>query len=425
MPNSFSACEHPNAKSGSGNNRKNQKNAPRCWTRISVCSASREDSETGSQPHREAASRADCITRKQSAEIDHVQNICQVLAVHLEANLHALRLIDIGSCRGAEQRRRKYPPARKINAADYLRAVLCQRLLLCALKIEWQPAAILHAACDPKSRFDLVRPAREQRIALVLRVGKVSRELRQRRLSIVADEQSARDRIPRIAHHVGVAGETGDLMPSRYRDLSFRAVDDRLAKRDGKADRRVVDLIVVGIISHVAQVVVRVDAQIAAERLRHARFVIVALRRYHRQLNDIGIDQVNLERTRKQQVLERRRLEDAVIREVREQSELREVARDGNPRIDRLLVDDQLIVVPAQAKIQRPVSQANQVLHKRRLLQVLARTLIRVSSGEVEGQRRPGIELRRIGDVVIEVLVQEGIVRLDPDLPLVAPLVDA
>ena len=47
-----------------------------------------------------------------------------------------------------------------------------------------------------------------------------------------------------------------------------------------------------------------------------------------------------------------------------------------------------------------------------------------ISAWEGEVQRRAGVELRRVGDGVIEILVQEGVVRLDAHLPFIAAMVD-
>ena len=73
-------------------------------------------------------------------------------------------------------------------------------------------------------------------------------------------------------------------MPVGHLDLRFRAVNDRLAKCDRKADGRVLDLIVVGVVVDVTQIVVDVGAQVVAECLGDAGLVVVALRRLDREL---------------------------------------------------------------------------------------------------------------------------------------------
>ena len=90
----------------------------------------------------------------------------------------------------------------------------------------------------------------------------------------------------------------------------------------------------------------------------------------------------DLERAGQQDVLERWRLENAIIGEVCEQSEFRKIARDRDPRVHGLSINDQLIVVPTQAHVHRPIAHANQVLHERRLLQVGTLALTGVSARE-------------------------------------------
>ena len=107
-----------------------------------------------------------------------------------------------------------------------------------------------------------------------------------------------------------------------------------------------------------------------------------------------------------------------------DQSEGRKIARNGEAGIHRLLVDDELVMVPAQPGIDRPIAQSNQVLHKRRLLQVRPLALARIGPWEAERQGRVVVKLRGVGDDVIEILVQESIVRFDADLPFIPAVVD-
>ena len=76
-----------------------------------------------------------------------------------------------------------------------------------------------------------------------------------------------------------------------------------------------------------------------------------------------------------------------------------------------LAVQQKLIVIPAKTCVNRPVSQPDQILHERRLLEVGP------IGGKSKGERRAGIELIRIhGDIgndVIEILVEESIVGFD------------
>ena len=67
--------------------------------------------------------------------------------------------------------------------------------------------------------------------------------------------------------------------------------------------------------------------------------------------------------------------------------------------------------------------EPNQVLHEGRLFEIGPLSLAGISAREAEGQRRAVVELRRIGDDVVEVLVQPSIVGFDSHLPLVAPVI--
>ncbi len=58
-------------------------------------------------------------------------------------------------------------------------------------------------------------------------------------------------------------------------------------------------------------------------------------------------------------VFEGRRLEDAVIGGVNIQADGGEVARDGDTRAHRVLVHQQLVVVPAETGVDRPVAEAD------------------------------------------------------------------
>src|ERR1700722_15522363 len=95
----------------------------------------------------------------------------------------------------------------------------------------------------------------------------------------------------------------------------------------------------------------------------------------------------------------------------------REIARNRNTRVHCLPVQYELIMVPAEPDVDRPISEADQILHKRRLFQI--RT-IRCETERGGGAR---IELSRVGDDVVEVFVQKGVVRLHAKLEFVAPMI--
>ena len=107
-------------------------------------------------------------------------------------------------------------------------------------------------------------------------------------------------------------------------------------------------------------------------------------------------------------------MKDAIVGEVEDEAAGSEVARDREARAQRLLVKKELVVIPAQAGGDGPVVWTEGVLDKRGLFK------IRALAGEGEGEWREGIELRRVGDRVVEVFVEEGVVGFDAELQLVA-----
>ena len=96
------------------------------------------------------------------------------------------------------------------------------------------------------------------------------------------------------------------------RELSFRSVDHRLIERDGIADAGVQELVVVGVVPHVAAVEIDVKAHPVLEGLRQPAFVVVAPRRLHGQVQHRRVNLVDPLRTGDQDVLKRRRLEDPI-----------------------------------------------------------------------------------------------------------------
>src|SRR5271166_5052874 len=75
-------------------------------------------------------------------------------------------------------------------------------------------------------------------------------------------------------------------------------------------------------------------------------------------------------------------------------------------------------MVPTDTCAYGPVPEANQILNESRLLQVWP------VADEAEPRRRSRVELRRIGDYVGEALVQEDVVRLNANLPLLPAAVN-
>ena len=61
-------------------------------------------------------------------------------------------------------------------------------------------------------------------------------------------EEAARHRKPGVADFIGVAQETGKVMPVGQIKFGFRAVDDGFVECDRETDGRVLDLIVIGVV---------------------------------------------------------------------------------------------------------------------------------------------------------------------------------
>ena len=113
------------------------------------------------------------------------------------------------------------------------------------------------------------------------------------------------------------------------------------------------------------------------------RFIIVSVRGLDRQLHcgNAGVESLRSRRTGQKNVFEGRRLEDPVIGAVNIDADGREVARDGDARAHRILVHQQLVVVPAEARIDRPVAEADSILNIGRLFE------IRTAAGKGKGCR--------------------------------------
>ena len=91
-----------------------------------------------------------------------------------------------------------------------------------------------------------------------------------------------------------------------------------------------------------------------------------------------------------------------------------EIARYAKTGADRVLIDEELIVIPAEASADRPFAQPDQVLHERGLLETEA------ASRKLERGRSSRIELRRVGDDVAEVFAKVGEIAFEPGFEFVA-----
>ena len=80
--------------------------------------------EARRKPQRKITRGSDGVAGEQASEIDHVENVVQVLAVGLEAHGYAVRLIDFGSRGGIGLKRGQDAPAVEVDSADDLGAIL-------------------------------------------------------------------------------------------------------------------------------------------------------------------------------------------------------------------------------------------------------------------------------------------------------------
>src|SRR5580704_1639317 len=83
-----------------------------------------------------------------------------------------------------------------------------------------------------------------------------------------------------------------------------------------------------------------------------------------------------------------------------------------------ILIHQELVVIPSQPCADRPIAQANLILHERALLKVW------LAAQETERGRRVGIKLREVRNLVAEVLVKKGRIGFDPGLPFLPAMMN-
>ena len=106
-------------------------------------------------------------------------------------------------------------------------------------------------------------------------------------------------------------------------------------------------------------------------------------------------------------------MKDAVVGGVQDELSGREVAGDGEARLNAWSVEKELIVIPAKAGGDGRVVEVDRVLEEGGLFKV------GTSGGEGEGWGGAGIELCGVGDEVAEVFAEKGVVGVDAGFPLV------
>src|ERR1035441_6544550 len=202
------------------------------------------------------------------------------------------------------------------------------------------------------------------------------------------------------------------MAPERKVNFPFGSIDLGFAKGDREADRSIEQQVVICEVVHVSEIRIYVQAEFPHEPFRHAKFVVVPMRRLYRQAQHVGVQNHNVGGTRQQDVFKRGSLKNPVISGMDQELTLGEVARNSQARTNCILVDDELVVVPANACTDGPITETDQVLNESGLLQV------RPIAHKAEPSRRTRVELRGVGDYVGKVLVQEDVVRFDTGLPL-------
>src|SRR5580693_9427861 len=100
---------------------------------------------------------------------------------------------------------------------------------------------------------------------------------------VVTEEEAPSHGIEGIAESIGVTDKTREAMPLGQIDFAFGTVNYCLAEGDGEADRRVVNLIVIGIVIHKPPEIIRVQPEVLEEGFGQARFIIVSFRRLNGQ----------------------------------------------------------------------------------------------------------------------------------------------
>ncbi len=91
---------------------------------------------------------------------------------------------------------------------------------------------------------------------------------------------------------------------------------------------------------------------------------------------------------------------------------------DAEARADGVLIDEQLVVIPAEAGAYREFAETDLILDEGGLFEV------GLVAGEGVGLRRVGIEVVGVGDEAVELFVEECVVGLDADFDFVAAFVD-
>src|ERR1051325_10061140 len=81
--------------------------------------------EDGREPERETPWRSNGVSGEEPAKVDHIEDVCEVLAVGLQSHIQTLRLMQVHSRRRVHLQGRISPSPGKIDAVEHLLPILC------------------------------------------------------------------------------------------------------------------------------------------------------------------------------------------------------------------------------------------------------------------------------------------------------------
>ena len=221
-----------------------------------------------------------------------------------------------------------------------------------------------------------------------------------------------------VAGLVRIAQVSREASPLRDFHADFFSEDPRLRERNRKAHARIQQHIVIGIVAKIPAENIGIQAQLAKECFRHSALVKVSAPRPHRQSQHRRADGIEKRRAGNEQILDSGRLENTIIRSVKQQVERWNESRYTDSRTPRRLVYDKSVMIEPQSRADVPPAQAHLVLHVNRRLDIPF-LLIR----KLKIQLCPGIELSRIGYRVLQRLVHRTENTVHARFPIVMPVV--
>src|SRR5580658_8632899 len=99
---------------------------------------------------------------------------------------------------------------------------------------------------------------------------------RGRYYGVVAQEEAAGDREPRITNSVRITKKAGEAFPIRHGNFRFGPVNNGFSKSDGKANGGVLYLIVIRIVIYGPAEIVGVESEVLEESFGEAGFIIIS-----------------------------------------------------------------------------------------------------------------------------------------------------